>query len=293
MNRTSNTGIQATLTIKEGYELGSAGVTVTMGGSVVTSGITVDGNTITINITSVTGNVTISVPTKSTTGGDEPVEPGIAYYVVNKNIWSDGELTDNSGRGRIAITTYFPTDGKELSVSSSIKTHTIAKRYYDSDKVGGAAAAGSAYGRVVLVMDTGGTALVDNYAGETLTVNGTVYTLQVDPEYAPKHVAYATKANINADGELVENYSEFRVSILDYFETGGKALTIACSLGGTAVRYYDANKVGGITDSAQSTYGRVVIYSIAEENQNDAAVEGTALTVNGKSYILSNNQGGQ
>jgi hypothetical protein len=227
------------------------------------------------------GNKTESIALTASDGTN------IAYYVVNKNIWSDGEITDQSGPGRIAITTYFPTNGAELTVSSSITTNTIAKRYYDSDKVGGATAAGSAYGRVVLV--TGSTAIADTYAGETLTVNGTVYTLQVDPEYGPIKVAYATKANIDAEGELVENYSEFRVSILDYFETGGTKLTTACSLGGTAVRYYDANKVGGVTDPAQSTYARVIIYGIAAENQNDAAVEGTSLIVNGKSYILSNN----
>lgn len=71
LDRTSNSGIQATLTIQEGYELGATGVTVTMGGNPVTSGITVSGNTITISIASVTGNVVITVPTKNTATGEE------------------------------------------------------------------------------------------------------------------------------------------------------------------------------------------------------------------------------
>ena len=63
--------LNATVTIAEGYEVGSAGVTVTMAGSPVTSGVTVDGNTVTISIGSVTGNVVIKVPTKNTAGGEE------------------------------------------------------------------------------------------------------------------------------------------------------------------------------------------------------------------------------
>ena len=71
-----NAALNATVTIDEGYELGAAGVTVTMGGTAVTEGITVDGNTITIAIASVTGNVVIKVPTvdesgNESTGGNE------------------------------------------------------------------------------------------------------------------------------------------------------------------------------------------------------------------------------
>ena len=63
--------LNATVTIADGYELGSAGVTVTMGGNSVTSGVTVDGQTITISIGSVTGNVVIKVPTVNTSTGEE------------------------------------------------------------------------------------------------------------------------------------------------------------------------------------------------------------------------------
>lgn len=64
--------LSATITIAEGYELGSAGVSVIMGTTDVTSSAaTVNGNTITINIASVTGNVTIKVPTLNTSTGEE------------------------------------------------------------------------------------------------------------------------------------------------------------------------------------------------------------------------------
>lgn len=66
----------ATVTIAEGYELGSAGVTITMGGNPV-SVATVNGNTITISIAEVTGNVVIKVPTVNLSTGEEeePDEP--------------------------------------------------------------------------------------------------------------------------------------------------------------------------------------------------------------------------
>ena len=60
----------ATVTIAEGYELGSAGVTVTMGGNTI-SAATVSGNVITITIAEVTGNVVIKVPTVNITTGEE------------------------------------------------------------------------------------------------------------------------------------------------------------------------------------------------------------------------------
>ncbi len=53
----------ATVTLAEGYELGTAGVTVTMGGAVLSGVHSISGNVITITIPSVTGNVVIKVPT--------------------------------------------------------------------------------------------------------------------------------------------------------------------------------------------------------------------------------------
>jgi hypothetical protein len=67
------TAFNATITIAEGYELGASGVTVTMGGQILSSGVTINGNTITISIASVTGNVTIKVPTVNLSTGEEDV----------------------------------------------------------------------------------------------------------------------------------------------------------------------------------------------------------------------------
>ena len=65
----------ATVTLAEGYEIGTAGVTVTMGGTVLGGAHSISGNVITITIAKVTGNVLIKVPTINTSGGDEPEEP--------------------------------------------------------------------------------------------------------------------------------------------------------------------------------------------------------------------------
>lgn len=66
----------AIVTIAEGYELGTAGVTVTMGGTVLSGAHSISGNVITITIASVTGNVLIKVPTVNTATGEEE-EPDV------------------------------------------------------------------------------------------------------------------------------------------------------------------------------------------------------------------------
>ena len=102
-----NAALNATVTIAEGYELGSAGVTVTMGGETQSGVATVseDGKTITITIGSVTGNVVIKVPTKNVNTGEEDggeVEtPTVTtWYVDHRNNASSFSSSVNiAGRG--------------------------------------------------------------------------------------------------------------------------------------------------------------------------------------------------
>lgn len=219
-------------------------------------------------------------------------EGNIAHYLLNKNIFSDGLITNQSGPGRLAIVEFFPTNGSELTVSSSIATNTIAKRYYKADKSTMASSASdSAYGRVVLVV--GSTPLSDVYEGQTLTVNGTTYTLQ-NGAVSDVVVKYELGANIGSDGEVQSNYADAgRIAILHYFETNGKELTAAYSNAayaestGIAKRYYDGDKNGGAT-AATSTYGRLVLYNGTAESAIAENIEGTKITVNGVSYTLSN-----
>jgi hypothetical protein len=92
----------ATVTLAEGYEIGTAGVTVTMGGIVLSDVHSITGNVITITIASVTGNVLIKVPTMNTGTGDEddPDTPTIIitdlsgyekhYGLINStNVWNN------------------------------------------------------------------------------------------------------------------------------------------------------------------------------------------------------------
>lgn len=90
-----NGSLSATVTIADGYQLGSAGVTVLMGDAdISSSSAIVSGNTITINIATVTGNVTIKVPTLNPSTGEEEgggsgstIEP---LNLVSQMTWTDG-----------------------------------------------------------------------------------------------------------------------------------------------------------------------------------------------------------
>ena len=77
-----------TVTIADGYEIGTAGVSVMMGTTDITStAVTTDGNEITISISAVTGNVTISVPTINTSTGEEETKN---YTITYKYVDSSG-----------------------------------------------------------------------------------------------------------------------------------------------------------------------------------------------------------
>lgn len=68
--------LSATVTLAENYEIGAAGVVITMGGVALSGAHSISGNVITITIASVTGNVLIKVPTINTATGEEE-EPDV------------------------------------------------------------------------------------------------------------------------------------------------------------------------------------------------------------------------
>ena len=129
-----NAALNATVTIAEGYELGTAGVTVTMGGSPVSSGVTVDGQTVTISIGSVTGNVMIKVPTKNTATGGESGGSGDngngnenggsdhtgSYTLVHGNQYVASHI-DNVARATISPYTIVVPKGVTITNKSTIK----------------------------------------------------------------------------------------------------------------------------------------------------------------------------
>lgn len=119
VDRESNTGYTTTITIAEGYELGAAGITVTMGGVDITS-TAVSGLTITIP-TKVTGNVVIKVPTQNTATGEEDggdvTEPSGTLpsgYTALANITTDGTGYINTG--------FIPNENTKIETTISVTT---------------------------------------------------------------------------------------------------------------------------------------------------------------------------
>lgn len=111
-----NSALNATVTLTEGYDVGSDGVTVTMGGSAVSGAASVssDGRTVTITIDSVTGNIEIKVPTVNTSTGEEDggSTETTSYTVTYKYV-------DGSGNTIKASTTESVTAGTSKTFSTS------------------------------------------------------------------------------------------------------------------------------------------------------------------------------
>ncbi len=87
----------ATVTLAEGYEVGTDGVTITMGGTVLSGAHSISGNVITITIAEVTGNVLIKVPTVNTATGEEeePDTPEVPDDAVNAGLTLYQGYVDN------------------------------------------------------------------------------------------------------------------------------------------------------------------------------------------------------
>ena len=134
----------ATITIAEGYELGAAGVTVTMGGTAISAAI-VNGNIITITITEVTGNVVIKVPTVNINTGeeDEPDTPDVPEGLTLDSIALDGrtyeeifitnnrapDICNNSMKNSFGNLTYSDSTGTTSIVTDTSSSPTFVAPY--------------------------------------------------------------------------------------------------------------------------------------------------------------------
>lgn len=147
VDRESNTGYTTTITLAENYELNGS-ITVTMGGTDITSTVTIDGLTITIP-TKVTGKVEITVPTKSTnTEPEQPVTPTtytITYVYVDASgatIKADTTETVAAGTVKSFTTSDAPTidDYTVNSVSptsATVDSDIIVTYYYTANEAEG------------------------------------------------------------------------------------------------------------------------------------------------------------
>lgn len=135
----------ATVTIDEGYEIGTAGITVTMGGVALVEGeaYSINGNVITITIAEVTGNVLIKVPTVNTATGEEEPEVTTKYTFTIVPTPSDATVTltasgyTQSGNSitvasgtsvtwKVSKSGYTTQNGSQVVTSSSSKNITLS-----------------------------------------------------------------------------------------------------------------------------------------------------------------------
>lgn len=90
-----NATFNAIITLDEGYEIGSAGITITMGNIRLDSSVySIVDNIITISITAVTGNINITVPTLNSSSGEENNGNNNPNNIIT---WEMGAIVTNSG----------------------------------------------------------------------------------------------------------------------------------------------------------------------------------------------------
>jgi hypothetical protein len=110
--------LSATVTLDEGYEIGSAGITITMGGTTLDeSYYSVVDNVITFTIASVTGSVVIKVPTLNTNTGEEDVIPN---YIFTINPTPTNATVTLSATG---YSTVSGTGSKSITVANGTKVN--------------------------------------------------------------------------------------------------------------------------------------------------------------------------
>lgn len=131
-----NAALMATVTLAEGYELSAAGITITMGGTVLgTESYYIGGNGIMIEIPNVTGNVLIKVPTVNTSTGEEedPAVPDtpVPAAIVNLTLANvDGNILYNTGTGSSTYNATIKTPNSGDSYSSDASGLTLVNHAY-------------------------------------------------------------------------------------------------------------------------------------------------------------------
>ena len=192
--------LSATITISAGYELGSAGVSVIMGTTDVTSSVaTVSGNTITISIATVTGKVTINVPTLIT--GEE-----IPNYAFTINPTPSNATVTLTASG-------YTQNGNSITVpNGTTVSWSVIDSGYTSQEGTWTISGGNKTENVVLVASGGdelaGTWLFnetiskENFGGK----NGTVADLGVD---VAAYRGYKVNYSIAPEGNTFNNSYEY------------------------------------------------------------------------------------
>ena len=132
VDRDPVTGLNATVTIAEGYEVNTDNIVVTMGG--VGQVFTHVGNVITISIAQVTGNVQIKVPTVKI-GGSEPDVGGGGNEEPDTPDVGGGDNGGNENISSVDITDRFVFTILGPILASTGEQNTSNKSSYGSDYV--------------------------------------------------------------------------------------------------------------------------------------------------------------
>lgn len=210
----------ATVTLAEGYEIGTAGVTITMGGTVLSGAHSIEGNVITITIAEVTGNVLIKVPTINTATGEEDVTPDYTFTINPTPVDAAVTLT----------ATGYTQSGNSITVpnGTTVSWRVSASGYTEQN--GTWTANGSD--------ETKGVELVASGGGETEKL-----------AFIPGQVLYKQNGSLAAAEDWGYCATYFEVS------PGGTVTLTGSSPTGNIVIFYDSDKkyVSGASESTTYT----------------------------------------
>lgn len=192
-----NAVFTATVTIAEGYEIGTAGITVVMGSTNITStSVTSSGNVYTITIGSVTGNVTISVHTKNTAGGEEPDTPTSYIFTINPDPTSATVTLSATGYSTVS-----GTGSQSITVANGTKVNWSVSANGYTEQNGTWTANGSNENKDVELTASGGT-VVQDFADQ----------IKLNTSYNTGSQAEGTKFT-TATPAAVENNATLRVQV--------------------------------------------------------------------------------
>ena len=259
----------ATVAIAEGYELGSAGVTVTMGGNVI-SAATVDGNVITITIAEVTGNIVIKVPTINVNTGeeDEPEVPDVPEGGTD-SIIIPLTATSTATDTYIDKITGAVTDG--ISSVRYIFSVTSGKEYYAS----GYAPSSSGSAAAVAYFDADG-----NYISYESPASGSEYS------------DYKLTVPSNAKTVSIHSTNKYKAPALS-MTIYGTLITATSTVNDTYIALSDGTETSGvgsirqiypITNATKTYYatgytpGNTAVAAIAYFNSSGTYISGERFT---------------
>ena len=167
--------LSATVTLAENYAVGTAGVTITMGTTVLSDAYSISGQVITITIAAVTANVTIKVPTINTSTGEEE-EPEITQHTITYKYQSSGVDIKTSTTEKVihgTVKTFSTSEAPNISgytVSSVTPTSatitsdiTVIYNYSVNGSAGDAIALGSISDKIWIKYEDGTAQTLNNW----------------------------------------------------------------------------------------------------------------------------------